>query len=160
VAPTIEETAVTNIPVNLPHPDENQPPHDRPYSASLQQPVGEPNAPSAPRRGSSIVKRVGIVAVGLAVAGGARYYTSLSAPESAKAGDCIQKVGENEAKKVECSSADAQFKVLSKVDNVKNADATDATCSSAPTFTHIFWEGPKDPADAVGYVLCLEEITR
>ena len=109
--------------------------------------------------GRPIVRAILAAVIAVTVGVGVQMYSKRNDPEKAVAGDCIQKDGDSDAKKVDCSSPDAQFKVLSKVTNVKRSAATDEICWNQPA-THSLWQGQSDKDDAIGFALCLEQIVK
>ena len=146
------------------------PPYQAPAEGTLpppyQPPVNSPFTPAeAPKSsgglfGRPIVRTILGLAVASAVGLGVQWYSHRSDPENAAVGDCIQRVGDSDAKKVDCASPDAQFKVLAKVLNVKRSATTEELCASQPTTTHSLWQGKSDKDDAIGFALCLEEIVK
>ncbi len=131
-----------------------QPPADSPFT-----PVEVPKS-SGGLLGTPVVRTVLGVAVAAAVGLGVQWYSNRTDPAKAVVGDCIQRVGDNDAKKVDCSSPDAQFTILSKVPNVARSVGTDELCALEPTATHSLWQGQSDKDDAIGFALCLEEIVK
>lgn len=130
-----------------------QPPADSPFT-----PVEAPTS-SGGLFGRPIVRAILAAVIAVTVGVGVQMYSKRNDPEKAVAGDCIQKDGDSDAKKVDCSSPDAQFKVLSKVTNVKRSAATDEICWNQPA-THSLWQGQSDKDDAIGFALCLEQIVK
>ncbi len=132
-----------------------------PYQAPADSPFTPVEAPTSSGGlfGTPVVRTVLGVAVAAAVGLGVLWYSNRTDPAKAVVGDCIQRVGDNDAKKVDCSSPDAQFKVLSKVTNVKRSAATDEICWNQPA-THSLWQGQSDKDDAIGFALCLEQIVK
>ncbi|MFN8083058.1 MAG: hypothetical protein U0Q14_02385 [Dermatophilaceae bacterium] len=147
-------------------PPPNQGPTEGALPPPYQAPADSPFAPvevppaSAGLFGSPIVKWVVGLAVAALVGLGFSWYSNRNDPQTAAVGDCIQKVGDSDAKKVDCSSPDAQFKVLAKVTNVKRSSTTEDLCADQPTVTHSLWQGQSDKDDAIGFALCLEEIAK
>lgn len=106
-----------------------------PYSA----PDGDPSQAheeEAPKKGRGLGKKIGGIVLALVVAAGifaARTYLSKDPTADAKTGDCISATigGEagsevDDAKVVECGSADAQYKVIGRVEN--NNDPSGKAC--------------------------------
>jgi len=128
-----------------------------------QQQLGAPGYPTAKpkkrRTGLIITLVVLVVAAGAAVIG---LLASRSSPANAKVGDCLkgdaiasttaQDAGE--VKIVACTSADARYKVVGKVDNKTQADFSGPQnpCTSFPTATTAMW-GQKSGKN--GFILCL-----
>lgn len=133
-----------------------------PYQAPADSPFTPVEAPtsSGGLLGTPVVRTVLGVAVAAAVGLGVLWYSNRTDPAKAVVGDCIQRVGDNDAKKVDCSSPDAQFTILSKVPNVARSVGTDELCALEPTATHSLWQGESDKDDAIGFALCLEEIVK
>ncbi len=133
-----------------------------PYQAPADSPFTPVEAPtsSGGLLGTPVDRTVLGVAVAAAVGLGVLWYSNRTDPAKAVVGDCIQRVGDNDAKKVDCSSPDAQFTILSKVPNVARSVGTDELCALEPTATHSLWQGESDKDDAIGFALCLEEIVK
>lgn len=132
-----------------------------PYQAPADSPFTPVEAPTSSGGlfGRPIVRAILAAVIAVTVGVGVQMYSKRNDPEKAVAGDCIQKDGDSDAKKVDCSSPDAQFKVLSKVTNVKRSAATDEICWNQPA-THSLWQGQSDKDDAIGFALCLEQILK
>lgn len=132
-----------------------------PYQAPADSPFTPVEAPTSSGGlfGRPIVRAILAAVIAVTVGVGVQMYSKRNDPEKAVAGDCIQKDGDSDAKNVDCSSPDAQFKVLSKVTNVKRSAATDEICWNQPA-THSLWQGQSDKDDAIGFALCLEQIVK
>jgi hypothetical protein len=136
-----------------------------------QQPFGAvPGAPPARRRGplKIILAIAGVVlllccigGVVLAVRGGSDIFGG--SPGNAKAGDCLSgksidersdRFQEADLEVVECTETDAKYKVVGRVDNKTQAQATDEVCQPFAEAELIYWQGR---AGEEGTVLCLKK---
>jgi hypothetical protein len=116
-----------------------------------------PQYPAEPPKKKSPVRRIvlSLVAVGVvaAIAFGARYVTG--DPDTAAVGDCLSGSSANEMKVVDCTDAGAQFKVLGKVEDKSQTEASvggERICQPYAGAERIFWKGEEG---GKGYVLCL-----
>ncbi|GAA2836715.1 LppU/SCO3897 family protein [Crossiella cryophila] len=126
-------------------------PQDQPI-----QPAGE--QPAAPKKKKSVLPKVlGILLVVL-VAGGFAVYRYMNSAQSAKVGECIAAKVEgekvNSANKVDCGNADAQYKVVGKYEDKKEADFKIELCEPHADTTDAIWV-PEGRSGATGTVLCL-----
>ncbi|MFC3504385.1 hypothetical protein ACFOOK_25920 [Micromonospora krabiensis] len=120
---------------------------EQPQSAAQPQPAGQPveQPPAAPEAKKSGGKKalgiVGAILVALVIAGlkfGVASYFDKDATAEAKAGDCIAELPEvtgteeeeaNNAKVVDCTSTDAAYNVVGRVDGQTEAQAKEgAAC--------------------------------
>ena len=85
-----------------------------------------------------------------------------SSASSADVGDCLSgksidqssdKFQEADLEVVKCSDGDAKYKVVGKVENKTQAEATDEVCRPFTGAELIYWEGR---ANEKGTVLCLQ----
>ena len=118
----------------------------------------QPGPPPQPvRQGGGWKKRVVSIVVGLVVLAGiagVSWYMNRDAANKAKVGDCVAQEGTNDLKVVECSSADADFKVVGRVEDKTQSEAGNTVC--APFVDQgaeqAYWEGESGKK---GLVLCL-----
>jgi hypothetical protein len=113
-------------------------------------------APQPARRGGAgraivILVVVLVVVGGLAAAG---WYFSRDAANKANVGDCVQQQGSDDLKVVDCASADADYKVVGRVEDKTQTEASLGACDD---FTDqgaesAYWEGESGKK---GLVLCL-----
>ena len=75
-------------------------------------------------------------------------------PSTAKAGDCVTQTGLNSVQVVDCADARATFKVVGRVENKTEVEASLNACDAFADqgATQAFWSGQ---AGKTGYVLCL-----
>lgn len=75
-------------------------------------------------------------------------------PGSAKVGDCVRQTGADWVQVVDCSDSPAAFKVVGRVENRTEVDASLNACDPFADLgaTQAFWSGE---AGRTGYVLCL-----
>ena len=137
--------------------------HDLPTHPTQPVPAGPAPAsgafapvPAAPARRSKrrqlIILSVFLVAV--VAFFGFVYAASRHNPGSAKAGDCVRQTGANAVQVVDCTDARAEFKVVGRVEDKTEVDASLNACDPFADLgaTQAFWSGP---AGKTGYVLCL-----
>jgi hypothetical protein len=118
--------------------------------------MASPEAPVSAGR-SKILRYALLAVVAIAVIGGGWYFNR-DAALNAKAGDCVHQSGANDLKIVKCDAADADFKVVGKVDDkpesvAMGADST--VCEAFAETTNVYWEGKKGKN---GDVLCLQSL--
>lgn len=103
-----------------------------------------------------VVVTVAIVKFGL---GEIMAFITGSGPAKAKVGDCMtQAPKSNDMKIVDCSTAEAAYKVAGVVENKTKTDAA-SSCEPYPTAeNYLFqWEGSETSTETtVGRVICLE----
>ncbi len=144
-------------------------PINPPNSDSLFVPPGAPIPPPvAPKSTSRKVRRiisivVLVVALGLGVFG---YLSSRKSAQNAKVGDCLDAKAASSivasdasgTKIVACTSAEAKFTVIGKIDNKSSQafESDDHICDAFPEWTAAYWWGPAK-AGALGSVLCLKD---
>jgi hypothetical protein len=84
-------------------------------------------------------------------------------PGNAEAGDCLSgksidersdRFQEADLEIVECTDADAKYKVVGRVDDKTQAEATDEVCRPFPDAELIYWQGRSGEE---GTVLCLKK---
>jgi len=143
------------------------------YDPNQQQPFGAapgaPLPPMTPQGGGNNRMKIILAAVGAVlllvciggVAWGIMSFTGGGAAD-AKVGECLsgksidrssENFQETDLEVVKCSDKDARYKVVGKVENKKQAEATNAVCSQFTGAEVIYWEGRKNEA---GTVLCLK----
>jgi hypothetical protein len=144
------------------------------YSGEAPAPYpGGPVPPPAKKGGAGRIIGiiVGVVVVLLlAVCGGAAWFTfnkAKSDPANATVGDCLagdtmdstEAKEVNNIKKVECTSADAKYKVIGIVANKTEAqfNIDQDICKAYPSAASALWQGTKGQS---GSVLCLEPIKK
>jgi hypothetical protein len=111
-------------------------------------------APQPARRGGA-GRAIVILVVVLVVVGGiaaAGWYFSRDAANNAKVGDCVQQQGSDDLKVVDCGSADADFKVVGRVEDKTQSEASQGACDGFADAEQAYWEG--EPGKK-GLVLCL-----
>lgn len=128
----------------------------------MSQPDTSPPGPGAPKkRGLSATTwtyLIGIlIAIGALIVVGV--VTSGGDPAEAKVGNCVDQTGSDKVKVVPCEDAKAEFKVIARVENQTQFDASVNACfryrDQGPVTS--FWEGEQD---GTGYVLCLVKVDR
>ena len=140
-------------PGQFPPPGEGQPGGFPPQGGGFQ-----PGPPPQPvRQGGGWKKRVASIAVGLVVLAGiagVSWYMNRDAANKAKVGDCVSQEGTNDLKVVECTSAEADFKVVGRVEDKTQSEAGDTVCGPFVDqgAEQAYWEGE---AGKKGLVLCL-----
>jgi hypothetical protein len=113
-------------------------------------------APQPARRGGAGRAIVILVVVLVVVGGliGAGIYLNRDAANKAKVGDCVAQQGSDDLKVVECGSADADFKVVGRVEDKTQTEASLGACDAFVDqgAEQAYWEG--EPGKK-GLVLCL-----
>lgn len=102
-------------------------------------------------------KRRQLIALGvllLLVVGffGAAWFFTRDNGDRAKVGDCVKPSGADSVKIVSCSSPDAAYKVVGRVDGKTQVEAELSACDGFSGADAVFWEGKSGEA---GLVLCL-----
>lgn len=115
-----------------------------PYST---EPVSEPASKT-----NSILKRIGVAIVAIAVVFGVRYFLSdKGVAGSLEVGQCVSRSG-NEISAVDCTSADAAFKVLKIEKDVSTSDVA-RVCGLVEGVTNTYIESKKN--SSTGNIICL-----
>jgi hypothetical protein len=95
-----------------------------------------------------------LIVIALVVIGGiaaVSAYFNRDAASKANVGDCVQQEGSNDLKVVPCDDANADFKVVGRVEDKRQSD-TDSACDPFPDAQSAYWEGETGKE---GLVLCL-----
>lgn len=113
-------------------------------------------APQQEKKGLALLKRFGVpLLVGLAFIG-FKVYSSQTAADRLEVGQCVVPEKENTAetgiKKVDCTSAEAKYKVL-KIEQNSSESAAETLCGPVEGFTTSYFEGEKDGSK--GDLICL-----
>ena len=112
-----------------------------------------------PQRGKARQRIVLVVFLALcAVLAGALWFATRSAATNAKVGDCMHQTGANEVKIVKCDDANADFKVLGRVEGKEQIESTisvTSVCDQWKETTSTYWEGEQGKK---GTVLCLQKL--
>ncbi|GIJ69094.1 LppU/SCO3897 family protein [Virgisporangium ochraceum] len=141
-------------------PGQFPPPGGDPNQGGFPPPQGggfQPAAPQPPRRGGGWGKRIAGIVATLLVLGGifaVTTYLNRDAASKAKVGDCVSQEGSDELKVVECGSAEADFKVVGRVEDKTQAEAGISACGPFVDqgAEQAYWEGEQGKK---GLVLCL-----
>jgi hypothetical protein len=126
-----------------------------PAQAPVQVPGAAPDqAPKTrnPKRRQKIVLSVFLVlVVGFF---GAIWLGTRHSPSTAKAGDCVRNVGENSVETVACDDPSAAYKVVGRVEDQTQTQATLSSCDAFQDqgVQQVYWSGEQG---GTGYVLCL-----
>jgi hypothetical protein len=75
--------------------------------------------------------------------------------DRAKVGDCVKQSGADSVKIVSCTSPDAAYRVVGRLDNQTQAAAEIDACDPFPGADAVFWEGKSGEP---GLVLCLASV--
>jgi len=121
--------------------------------------VGAPVGSAPVNQGNK--KRRQLIALGVLlvlVAGffGAAWFFTRDNGDRAKVGDCVKPSGTDSVKIVSCSSPDAAYKVVGRLDGKTQVEAELSACDGFPGADAVFWEGK---AGDKGLVLCLASVT-
>lgn len=114
-------------------------------------------APQPVRRGGGAKRAIVILVVLVVVVGGLvalGIFLNRDAASSAKVGDCVSQEGSDDLKVVKCDSADADFKVVGRVEDKTQTEAGLNACGPfvEQGAEQAYWEG--EPGKK-GLVLCL-----
>jgi hypothetical protein len=116
---------------------------------------GQQGPPPRPARSGSPKRTLitlAVLAVLVIAAIGAGIYFNRDAASSAKVGDCMKQEGANELTVVKCDDAAAEFKVVGRVEDKSQSEATASACDAFATAEQVYWEGKQGEK---GLVLCL-----
>src|SRR5262245_19779580 len=99
--------------------------------------------------------RIIVIALAIVIGGPIAYFASLSDPSAANVGDCMSGQTAQTLKKVDCTEATVEWKVVGRLSDKTEAqfDADDDPCSDFPTSEMAYWEGK---TGQTGFILCLE----
>ena len=105
-------------------------------------------------------KRRQLIALGVLIvvaAGffGAAWFFTRDNGDRAKVGDCVKPSGEDSVKIVSCTSPDAAYKVVGRLDDKTQVEAELSACDGFSGADAVFWEGK---AGDKGLVLCLASV--
>lgn len=133
-----------------------------PITSVVQPPVAPPPPTPVRSRRTGRIITWAVFAVVIAVGVGWKVHTSLSSPSRAGVGDCLSGTvtdsetvkAANDFKTIACTSSDAKYKVLGKIDNKTEAEFEgDRTiCAAYPDTMGELWG---QSSGKNGYVLCL-----
>jgi hypothetical protein len=115
-------------------------------------------APQPARRGGGMRRRIITIVVALVVIGGLAAvgtFLNRDAASKAKVGDCVQQEGTNDLKVVKCDDAAADFKVVGRVEDKTQSEASLSACDPFADTESAYWEG--EPGKK-GLVLCLAPV--
>ncbi|MDW4908339.1 hypothetical protein RB628_24105 [Streptomyces sp. ADMS] len=146
--PPQDPNPTTPAPVPSAVPQQPYPPHQ---GAPLQ---GAPVPPPAPtNRFSKKLLRIGVfIAIAIAIGLG-KWYFSQSDAETTSVGACMHNDGSNtspDLNEVDCTSSDAQYKVVEKFDNSSDASKCEAITEATISY---YQQGSSHDV-----VLCLKEV--
>jgi hypothetical protein len=145
------------------NPGQQMPGQQLPPNAPPQQPypglAGQPGQPGVPPQPKPKSKRrfigLGIVLVVLVVVVVGALIANRHAANTAKAGDCVQQTGANDLKVVKCDDPKATFKVVGRVEDKTQAEASVGACDAYKDAQSSYWEGKPGKK---GLVLCLAPV--
>ena len=115
-------------------------------------------APQPVRSGGGMRRRIITTVFALVVIGGLAAvgaFLNRDAASKAKVGDCVQQQGSNDLKVVKCGDAKADYKVVGRVEDKTQVEASLSACDSFPDAESAYWEGESGKK---GLVLCLAPI--
>jgi hypothetical protein len=130
-------------------------PSQYPSAPQYGTPIPEPSKKGS--AGKTILVRIVVAVVGLAVISGIGYGWKLlkgEDPDLAKVGDCMAGTNADNLKIAKCTDPKVGYKVVGKIDNKSEADFTAdrSICQPFQEAGSAFWKGEKG---SNGYVLCL-----
>ena len=113
--------------------------------------------PPEPAKKNSVGKRIlfGIIAVVVAIAVSIAIRSGIFDSPKMKAGDCVQREGEDSVKVVTCGTPDAQYTVLGVVEKQSRYSGQAGACNPYPDTSTIYWEGPNNNT---GTIYCLKKL--
>jgi hypothetical protein len=117
--------------------------------------AGSPVAGQPPQRNRRRQRIVLVVFLVLVVGFfGFIWFATRSNATNAKVGDCVSQTGENSLKIVKCDDASATYKVVGRVDDKTEVEASLDACEAfvSQGATQAYWQGK---SGSKGLVLCL-----
>jgi hypothetical protein len=120
-----------------------------PPATTVDGPTPAPKARNPKRRQKIVLSVFLVVVVGLL---GAVWLATRHNPSTAKAGDCVRTTGEDSIETVACDDSSAQFKVVGRVEDQTQTQASLSSCDAFSSAEQVFWSGEQG---GTGYVLCL-----
>jgi hypothetical protein len=126
------------------------------YGQAPGQPMPPPTVLGTPAKAPSRRRRrivsLTILIVLVAGIGIAAWISNRHSPDGAKVGDCVHQTGTDSVEVIACTDPNAQFKVVGRVENQSETDASISSCDAFDNATQVFWSGQQG---GTGYVLCL-----
>ncbi|MCW2581507.1 MAG: hypothetical protein JWQ53_297 [Klenkia sp.] len=114
-----------------------------------QGPVGPLGAPKPPQSGlAKLLVPIALVVAALSVVG----LFLISQGSVAEVGDCVSRGDDDSISTVDCSSADADYRVAGAVEDARSFQAESACLGAFPESTAFYFEGTSGEA---GTILCL-----
>ncbi len=121
-----------------------------PQNGGFPPPMPAPVNRGGGRRGLRLVISL-VVIVGVVIAG---YILSKSDPAQAKDGSCIKQTGTDSVKVVDCSSAEAQYKVVKRVEGRYDEVSANTKCPEvAPDATRFYAQH----GHGTDFLLCMKD---
>ncbi|MDN5768356.1 MAG: hypothetical protein L0H78_21435, partial [Humibacillus sp.] len=114
-----------------------------------------PAAPAPARRFSPVLKRLGVVLIGVVVVVVGRSAFDRSSADLLEVGQCVSRDG-NEIAQVDCADATAKYKVL-LIQKDTQRSSIESVCSGAPTTTTSYFESKE--GETQGNVICLSGLS-
>ena len=103
-----------------------------------------------PKRRQLIVLSVFLVIVAAFI--GVAVYFTRNSPDTAKVGDCVRQDGADSVQVVDCADPAAAYKVVGRVEDKTQVQASISACDAFPDSDSYFWLGKPGGS---GFVLCL-----
>lgn len=129
------------------------PPGNYPPGAPVPPPVYQPPVVRGSNKRNLLIRLAIIVVVVIVLAVGGVIWKHLTGdPTTAKVGSCVKQSGTDNVKVVDCSSSDAAYIVLGKVDQSSKPsdDQMQTACNPWSKTEAAFWD-----SDNGGFILCL-----
>lgn len=106
---------------------------------------------------NSVGKRIlfGIIAAVVAIGVSIAIRSFIFDSPKMKAGDCVQREGEDSVKVVTCGTPEAQYSVLGVVEKQSRYSGQAGACNAYPDTTTVYWEGRNN---STGTVYCLKKL--
>ncbi|MDN5779505.1 MAG: hypothetical protein L0H96_21665, partial [Humibacillus sp.] len=118
-------------------------------------PPAPSTAPAPARRFSPVLKRLGVVLIGVVVVVVGRSAFDRSSADLLEVGQCVSRDG-NEIAQVDCADATAKYKVL-LIQKDTQRSSIESVCSGAPTTTTSYFESKE--GETQGNVICLSGLS-
>ncbi len=87
---------------------------------------------------------------------GTVFYFARNNAANAGVGDCVKESGSNGLKQVDCGSAEARYKVVGKVKDKSQSEATFSTCGEFAGTSDVYWQ----KSGSESFVLCLAPVSK
>ncbi|WP_157630852.1 LppU/SCO3897 family protein [Kribbella catacumbae] len=104
-------------------------------------------------RKQKITNIVGLAIIALIF--GTVFYFARNNASNTDVGDCVKETGSNGLQQVDCGNSEARYKVVGKVKDKSQAEATFSTCSEFKGTSDLYWQ----KSGSQSFVLCLAPVS-